>query len=171
MNCQLWRTKHDTWMLLGCSLKAGGFVSISGVWGFISRVKDAVIPVFEDESSGLYFYMKDKGKNWPLFKALCPALAEFEFWDENENRAGTIEQEQFLFANNLFRSPYTDQINALDKAGLREVEVAKSVGTNFPPSYAGERYLYGSLVLSLPMPQDLQLKFKQLITKENSNEQ
>jgi len=154
-------------MLLGCSLKAGGYISISGIWGFSSRSKESINPIFEDESSGLYFYMKDKGKNWSLFKSLCPALEEFEFWDENEARMGTIEQERYLYENGFFYEQYPSQIHALQVAGLKEVEVAKSTGTNFPPSFMGDKYLYGSLVLSLPMPNDLQARYKELITKEN----
>jgi hypothetical protein len=155
-------------MLLGCSLKQGGYISISGIWGFISKAREPIRAVFEDESSGLYFYMKDKGKNWSLFKALCPALEEFEFWDENEVRMGTVEQERYLYENGFFYEQYSSQIHALQNAGLKEVEVAKSTGTNFPPSFTGDKYLYGSLVLSLPMPNDLQARYKELITKENN---
>lgn len=155
-------------MLLGCSLKQGGYISISGIWGFISKAREPINPVFEDESSGLYFYMKDKGKNWSLFKALCPSLEEFEFWDENEARMGTLEQEKYLYENGLFYEQYSAQIEALHFAGLKEVSVSKSTGTNFPPNFMGDKYLYGSLVLSLPMPNDLQARYKQLITKENN---
>lgn len=155
-------------MLLGCSLRAGGYISISGIWGFISKARQPVSPTFEDESSGLYFYMKDKGKNWPLFTKLCPELEEFEFWDENENRIGTLEQERFLYKSEFYYGQYAEQLHALERAGLKEVEVAKSEGTNFPPSFMGEKYLYGTLSLSLPMPHNLQIKLKELITKENN---
>lgn len=155
-------------MLLGCNLKAGGFISISGIWGVATRNRiQGISPAFEDESSGTCFYFKDKGKNWKLFKGLCPELAEFEFWDENETRMGTIEQEKFLFDNGLSGSPYAEQIQRLDEAGLKEVDVSKSEGTNFPPSFMGQTYLYGTLNLSFPMPQELQIKYKQIITKES----
>jgi len=156
-------------MLLGCNLKGGGFISISGIWGVATKSKiHGISPAFEDESSGLCFYFKDKGKNWKLFKNLCPELSDFEFWDENETRMGTIEQEKFLFENGLFNSSYSEQVQRLEQAGLKEVDVAKSRGTNFPPDFMGNSYLYGTLSLSLPMPQELQIKYKQLITKENN---
>jgi len=169
INFQIWRAKQGQWILLGCSMKAGGFISISGLWGVSqSQRVQGLAPVFEDESSGTFFYMKDKGKNWRLFKALCPELAEFEFWDENEHRMGTFEQEAFLHEKGMTHAPYVEKIEALANAGLKEVQSIKATGTNFPPNYLGDKYLYGTLDLSLPMPNDLQARFKQIAHKEGA---
>ena len=44
-------------MLVGASMTEGGYISVSGVWGAITRSRESIPPVFEDESSGRYFYM------------------------------------------------------------------------------------------------------------------
>jgi hypothetical protein len=169
INFQIWRAKQGQWILLGCSMRSGGFISISGLWGISQAQRVAgLTPVFEDESSGTFFYMKDKGKNWNLFKALCPDLAEFEFWDENEHRIGTFEQEKFLYEQGMSNARYIEKLEALEGVGLKEVDITKATGTHFPPSYMGEKYLYGTLDLALPMPNDLQLKFKQIAKKEEA---
>lgn len=157
-------------MLLGASMQEGGYISISGIWGVISRSKEAIPPIFEDESSGKYFYMSEKGKNWPLFVSLCPELKKFQFWDENKNRAGTFKQEWCLYERNLLYSPFADQIRALEEAKLKEVDVLDTQDIAlFPPSYEGKTYLYGTLVLSLPMPKHLQWDFKELCKNESTN--
>jgi len=79
VNCNIWRTKENRWMLLGASMQEGGYISISGIWGIITSSKEAISPVFEDESSGKYFYLSDKDKNGPIFIALCPDLKKFQF--------------------------------------------------------------------------------------------
>ena len=157
-------------MLLAASMQEGGYISVSGIWGVISRSKEAIQPVFEDESSGKYFYMSEKGKNWPLFASLCPELKKFQFWDENKNRAGTFKQEWCLYERNLLYSPFADQIGALEEAKLKEVDALDPQDIAlFPPSYEGKTYLYGSLVLSLPMPKHLQWDFKELCKNESTN--
>ena len=156
-------------MLLGASMQDGGYISISGVWGVISRSKEVISPVFEDESSGNYFYLSGKGKNWPLFTALCPELKKFQFWDENRNRLGTFKQEWYLHEKNLLYSPFAEQLKALEEANLKEVDVLDPQDIAlFPPSYEGKTYIYGSLVMSLPMPKHLQWDFKELCKNEST---
>ena len=171
MNCTIWRTKENRWMLVGASMAEAGYISISGLWGVITRSKESIPPVLEDESSGRYFYMKEKGKNWPFFTAMCPELKKFQFWDENRARHGTYRQEWYLFSQGLLYSPFTEQIEALQRAGLKEVDpLDKDDIAIFPPDYRGKTYLYGTLVLSLPMPKHLQWDFKELCDNENKHE-
>lgn len=159
-------------MLLGASMLEGGYISIAGVWGVARREKTKdITPAFEDETSGTCYYMIDKGKNWPLFLGLCPDLKKFQFWDENKTRAGTFRQEWYLYENNLLYRPFSEQLEALEKAGLKDVDVLdKDDIAIFPPDYRGTTYTYGTLVLSLPMPKHLQWDFKELCEKENRHE-
>ena len=64
-------------------------------------------------------------------------------------------------------APYTDQLLELDKAGLKEVDVASATSTMFPPHYTGKTYTYGTLMLQLPAPNSIQIAFKELATKES----
>lgn len=159
-------------MLLGATMEHGGYISIGGIWGFSSRAKgDGLSPVFEDETSRTSYYMKEKGKNWKVFRTLCPDLKKFEFWDENRTRSGTHKQELYLYENGLLWSSFGEKMIALENAGLREVSSRDPEDIAlFPPNYTGEKYLYGSLVLSLPMPKHLQYDFEDFCRKEQKKE-
>jgi len=110
--------------------------------------------------------MTDKGKNWKKFIALCPQLKQFELWDENMTRIGTLEQEQCIYYAGLKDAPFNEQILELEKADLKEVDVSKANGTIFPTSYLGHTYLYGSAILKLPAPSTIQVAFKELCQEE-----
>jgi len=168
MNCTIWRTLGDEFALIGASLEQGGYFSFAGIWGIKTKNKrENEQAVFEDEVGGDYFYMTNKGKNWKKFKALCPELEQFEFWDENKARAGTYEQELLLYRVGASCDPYNDQLLELDKAGLKEVDVASATNTIFPPHYTGKTYTYGTLMLQLPAPNSIQIAFKEL-ARENT---
>jgi len=168
MNCTIWRTSGDEFVLLSASLVEGGYLSFAGIWGIKTKNKrENEQALFEDEAGGDYFYMTSKGKNWKKFKALCPELEQFEFWDENKARAGTYEQELLLYGVGASCDPYNDQLLELDKAGLKEVDVASATNTIFPPHYTGKTYTYGTLMLQLPAPNNIQIAFKEL-ARENT---
>ena len=168
MNCTIWRTLGDEFALIGASLEQGGYFSFAGIWGIKTKNKrENEQAVFEDEAGGDYYYMTNKGKNWKKFKALCPELEQFEFWDENKARAGTYEQELLLYRVGASCDPYNDQLLELDKAGLKEVDVASATNTMFPPHYTGKTYTYGTLMLQLPAPNSIQIAFKEL-ARENT---
>ena len=154
--------------MIGASLEQGSYLSFAGIWGIKTKQKrDNEIAVFEDETCGYYYYMTNKGKNWKKFKALCPELEQFEFWDENKAKTGTYEQELLLYRVGASCDPYNDQLLELDKAGLKEVDVASATNTIFPPHYTGKTYTYGTLMLQLPAPNSIQIAFKEL-AKENT---
>jgi hypothetical protein len=168
MNCTIWRTLGDEFALIGASLEQGGYLSFAGIWGIKTKQKrDNEIAVFEDETCGDYYYMTNKGKNWKKFKALCPELEQFEFWDENKAKTGTYEQELLLYRVGASCDPYNDQLLELDKAGLKEVDVASATNTIFPPHYTRKTYTYGMLMLQLPAPNSIQIAFKEL-ARENT---
>ena len=167
MNCQIWRASQDEFILVGGTLSEGGYLSFAGIWGIRTKNKrDNELPVFTDETSGDYYYMTDKGKNWKKFIALCPQLKQFEFWDENIARVGTLEQEQCIYYAGLKDAPFNEQILELQKADVKEVDVATSKGTIFPSHFLGKTYLYGSAILKLPAPNDIQIAFKDLCQEE-----
>jgi hypothetical protein len=168
VNFQIWRSSGDEFVLLSASLVEGGYLSFAGIWGIRTKQKrDNEHAVFVDEVCGDYYYMTEKGKNWRKFKALCPELEQFEFWDENKARAGTYEQELLLYRVGASCDPYNDQLLELDKAGLKEVDVASATNTMFPPHYTGKTYTYGTLILQLPAPNNIQIAFKEL-ARENT---
>lgn len=168
MNCTIWRTLGDEFALIGASLEQGGYLSFAGIWGIKTKNKrENEQAVFEDETCGDYYYMTNKGKNWKKFKALCPELEQFEFWDENKAKTGTYEQELLLYRVGASCDPYNDQLLELDKAGLKEVDVASATNTIFPPYYTGKTYTYGTLMLQLPAPNSIQIAFKEL-ARENT---
>jgi len=169
LNFQVWRTVGDEFLLASASM-VEGYISIAGIWGIRTKQKRNEHAVFEDEVCGDYYYMTNKGKNWKKFVALCPELKQFEFWDENSARIGTLEQEQCLYYAGLQDAPFNDRILELDKAGLKEVDVMKEKarGTIFPPSYyTGGTYLYGSCVLKLPAPDTIQVAFSKMAKEES----
>jgi len=167
LNCQVWRASENEFILVGATLSDGGYLSFSGIWGIRTKNKrDGECAVFTDETSGDYYYMTDKGKNWKKFIALCPQLKQFEFWDENITRAGTLEQEQCIYYAGLGDASFNDKILELEKADLKEVDVASVKGTLFPSHFLGKTYLYGSAILRLPAPNDIQIAFKELCQKE-----
>jgi len=168
MNCTIWRTLGDEFALIGAELSEDGYLSFAGIWGIKTKNKrENEHAVFEDEAGGDYYYMTSKGKNWKKFKALCPELEQFEFWDENKARAGTYEQELLLYRVGASCDPYNDQLLELEKAGLREVDVVSATNTIFPPHYTGKTYTYGTLMLQLPAPNNIQIAFKEL-ARENT---
>ena len=168
MNFQIWRSQGDEFVLIGAGLEQGGYLSFAGIWGIRTKQKrESEQAVFFDEVGGDYYYMTNKGKNWKKFKALCPELEQFEFWDENKARAGTYEQELLLYRLGASCDAYNDQLLDLDKAGLKEVDVASATNTIFPPHYTGKTYTYGTLMLQLPAPNSIQIAFKELATKES----
>lgn len=168
MNCTIWRTLGDEFALIGASLEQGGYLSFAGIWGIKTKNKrENEHAVFEDETCGDYYYMTNKGKNWKKFKALCPELEQFEFWDENKAKTGTYEQELLLYRVGASCDPYNDQLLELEKAGLKEVDVASATNTIFPPHYTGNTYTYGTLMLQLPAPNSIQIAFKEL-ARENT---
>lgn len=168
MNCTIWRTQGDEFVLLSASLVEGGYLSFAGIWGIKTKNKrENEHAVFSDEVCGDYYYMTDKGKNWRKFKGICPELEQFEFWDENKARAGTYEQELLLYRVGALTAPYNEQLIELEKAGLKEVDVASATNTMFPPHYIGKTYIYGTLMLQLPAPNNIQIAFKELATKES----
>ena len=168
MNFQIWRSQGDEFVLIGAGLEQGGYLSFAGIWGIRTKQKrESEQAVFFDEVGGDYYYMTNKGKNWKKFKALCPELEQFEFWDENKARAGTYEQELLLYRVGASSDAYNEQLLELDKAGLKEVEVASATNTMFPPHYTGKNYTYGTLMLQLPAPNSIQIAFKELATKES----
>jgi len=167
LNCQIWRASQDEFILVGGTLSEGGYLSFAGIWGIRTNNKrDNELPVFTDETSGDYYYMTDKGKNWKKFIALCPQLKQFELWDENIARVGTLEQEQCIYYAGLKDAPFNEQILELQKADLKEVDVATSKGTIFPSHFLGKTYLYGSAILKLPASNDIQIAFKDLCQEE-----
>lgn len=168
MNFQIWRSSGDEFVLIGAGLEQGGYLSFAGIWGIKTKQKrDNEHAVFFDEVGADYYYMTSKGKNWKKFKALCPELEEFEFWDENKARAGTYEQELLLYRVGAFDAPYNEKLLELDKAGLKEVDVASATNTIFHPHYTEKTYTYGTLMLQLPAPNNIQIAFKELATKES----
>ena len=168
MNCTIWRTQVDEFVLLSGSLAEGGYLSFAGIWGIKTKqFRKGEHAVFADEVCGDYYYMTEKGKNWRKFKGICPELEQFEFWDENKARAGTYEQELLLYRVGALSAPYNDQLLELEKAGLKEVDVASATNTMFPPHYTGKTYTYGTLMLQLPAPNNIQIAFKELATKES----
>lgn len=167
MNCQIWRASESEFILVGATLADGGYLSFAGIWGIRTKGKrDNELPVFTDETSGDYYYMTDKGKNWKKFIALCPQLKKFEFWDENHARMGTLEQEQCLYYAGLQDAPFNERVLELERADLKEVDVASAKGTIFPPQFLGKTYLYGSAMLRLPATNDIQIAFKELCQEE-----
>jgi len=170
MNFQIWRAIGDEFVLIGANLQEGGYMSFSGIWGIRTKQKREQHAVFIDETCGDYYYMTEKGKNWKKFKALCPELEQFEFWDENKARAGTYEQELLLYRVGALNAPYNDQLLELEKAGLKEVDVASATNTMFPPHFAGKTYTYGTLMLQLPAPNDIQIAYKNLAIRESPEE-
>ena len=172
MNFQIWRAKEGEFVLIGCSLTEDAYISISGIWGIQTKKRiESEHAVFEDESAegGTdYYYCTGKGKNWPKFISLCPELKDFEFWDENKGRLGTLEQEQFLFCDKLKNAHFTECLQSLRVQNLDNVEIAKTTGTIFPPHYKSSVYTYGTLMLSLPLPDTLKLQLKQLAQKEKA---
>lgn len=167
MNFQIWKSNADEFALVGGTLQEGGYLSFAGIWGIRTKQRRNEYAVFEDETSGDFYYMTSKGKNWSKFKALCPELEQFEFWDENKARAGTYEQELLLYRVGALNAPHNEQLVELEKAGLKEVDVASATHTIFPPHYTGNTYTYGSLMLQLPAPNSIQIAFKEL-AKENT---
>ena len=154
--------------MLGASLEQGGYLSFAGIWGIKTKQKrENEHAVFADEACGDYYYMTNKGKNWKKFKGICPELEQFELWDENKARAGTYEQELLLYRVGALHAPYNEQLLELEKAGLKEVDVASATNTMFPPHYTGKTYTYGTLMLQLPAPNSIQIAFKEL-AKENT---
>jgi len=172
MSFQIWRAIAQEFVLIGCTLIEDRYISIAGIWGIRTKNKiEGQHAVFEDETAegGTdYYYCTGKGKNWPKFIAFCPELAPFEFWDENKARIGTLEQEKYLFTHDLKESHYAECIEALRNANIANVSVKHSIGTIFPPYYKGDIYTYGTLILSLPITDEIQLKFKQLAEKEQT---
>lgn len=169
MNFTIWRATASEFALIGCSLKEDRYISVAGIWGIRTKNKtEGQHAVFEDEANEEYYYMTDKGKNWKKFIALCPELKQFEFWDENLARIGTIEQEQCIYYAGLQHAPFNEQILELDKAGLKvvDVESEKKKGTIFPAYYTGETYLYGSCILRLPVPDTIQVAFNNIAREE-----
>jgi hypothetical protein len=168
MNFQIWRSSGDEFVLIGAGLEQGGYLSFAGIWGIRTKQKrEGEHAVFFDEVGSDYYYMTSKGKNWKKFKALCPELEQFEFWDENKARKGTYEQELLLYRVGALNAPYNDQLLELEKAGLKEVDVASATNTIFPPNYTGKTYTFGTLMLQLPAPNNIQIAFKELATKES----
>lgn len=164
MNASIWRTHEDRWMLLGCTLRHGGFFNFAGLWGDITKAHDPQRTAsFTDETGSdiQYYYVKDKGKNWPLFVAFEPLLKPFEFWDNNDARMGTYEQEMELFSLNKPQNlPYKSKIEALGDLADIKLSTIDKQSTQFPPHFKGDSYLYGSHVLALPAPLDVQTLFK-----------
>ena len=169
MNFQIWRSSGDEFALIGAGMDETGYLSFAGIWGIRTKQKrDNEHAVFFDEVGGDYYYMTNKGKNWKKFVALCPELQQFEFWDENKARLGTLEQEQCIYYAGLQNAPFNEQILELTKAGLKEVDVKKERdrGTIFPHHYTGETYLYGSCMLGLPAPDAIQVAFNNIAKEE-----
>jgi hypothetical protein len=168
MNFQIWRSSDDEFVLIGAGLQHCGYLSFAGIWGIKTKqIRQNEHAVFVDEVGGDYYYMTNKGKNWKKFKSLCPELEQFEFWDENKARAGTYEQELLLYRVGAFNAPYNEKIIELEKAGLKEIDVSSAINTIFPPHYKGKTYTYGTLMLQLPAPNNIQIAFKELATKES----
>ena len=172
MNFQLWRVIAHEFVLIGCTLSQDRYISIAGIWGI--KTKNIVAgekAVFEDETAegGTdYYYCTGKGKNWPKFIAFCPELEPFEFWDENKARIGTLEQEQYLFTHNLKEAHFAECMEALRKANLANINIKDTKGTIFTPHFKSDIYTYGTLILSLPITDEIQLQFKQLAIKEQA---
>ena len=162
MNTTIFRTMKDEWMMLGASLRQGGYFNFAGVWGTITKVKRDMVASFEDETGEggtNYYYVEDKGKNWPLFLRFEPLLTPFELWDSNDAREGTIEQERKLYNAGMLYASYSEKITAL--GDLKEVIISEiDQMTQFPPHFNSTTYLYGSLVLALPAPLNVQTLFK-----------
>jgi len=167
LNCQIWRATEEDWILLGLCMMEGGYLSISGVWGKTLKAPvKGEKAVFEDEANGRWHYYLDKGKNWAITKRLCPELAEFEFWDENKTRIGTYTQEKHLWDAGLFNASYVEKIASLEKAGLKEVPIDVEDGTLFDPKYKAEKYLYGSSILAIPLPNKIQSQIRKIAKQE-----
>jgi hypothetical protein len=168
MNFTIWRTVGDEFLMAGASM-VDGYISISGIWGIKTKqIRKGEHAVFEDEANGDYYYMTDKGKNWKKMVALCPELKQFEFWDENIARVGTLDQEQCIHYAGMKDAPFNEKMLELDKAGLREVDVdaERKRGTIFPPHYTAQSYLYGTCILKLPAPDAIQVAFNNMAKEE-----
>lgn len=172
MSFTIWRATASEFALIACTLKEDRYISVAGIWGIRTKKRaENQHAVFEDETAegGTdYYYMTEKGKNWNKFTSFCPELKQFEFWDENIARVGTLEQEQCIHYAGLKNAPFNEQMLELDKAGLREVDVEaeKKRGTIFPPHYTGQNYLYGTCVLKLPIPDTIQVAFNNIAKEE-----